>query len=53
MVMADNTVARRAYERNGFRIVKHIDIQEHPLIPHKGGVYLLVSDVKEELPSDR
>ena len=53
MVMADNTVARRAYERNGFRIVKHIDVQEHPLIPHKGGVYLLVSDVKEELPSDR
>lgn len=48
MVMADNTVARRAYERNGFRIVKHIDIQETPLIPHKGGVYLLVSDINEE-----
>jgi ribosomal protein S18 acetylase RimI-like enzyme len=45
MVMADNAVARRTYERNGFQIVKHINVQEHPLIPHKGGIYLLVSNV--------
>jgi ribosomal protein S18 acetylase RimI-like enzyme len=45
MVMADNTVARRTYERNGFEIVKHINVQEHPLIPHKGGIYLLVSNL--------
>ncbi|MDF2636500.1 MAG: GCN5-related N-acetyltransferase [Pelosinus sp.] len=45
MVMADNAVARRTYERNGFGIVKHIDVQEHPLIPHKGGIYLLVSNL--------
>lgn len=45
MVMADNLVARKTYERNGFRIVKHINVKEHPLIPHQGGVYLLVSDL--------
>lgn len=45
MVMADNIVARRTYERNGFEIVKHIDVKEHPLIPHKGGIYLLVSNL--------
>jgi len=45
MVMNENVIARRAYERNSFRIVKHIDVQEHGLIPNKGGIYLLVSDV--------
>jgi ribosomal protein S18 acetylase RimI-like enzyme len=45
MVMADNAVARSTYQRNGFKVVKHVDIKEHELIPHKGGIYLLVSDV--------
>ncbi|WP_378954044.1 GNAT family N-acetyltransferase [Pelosinus sp. sgz500959] len=45
MVMNENITARRAYERNQFQIVKHIDVKEHPLIPNKGGIYLLVSDV--------
>ena len=45
MVMNENLSARRTYERNEFRIVKHIDVQEHELIPNKGGIYLLVSDV--------
>ena len=45
MVMNDNTTARRAYDRNNFKIVKHIDVQEHPLIHNKGGIYLLASDV--------
>jgi ribosomal protein S18 acetylase RimI-like enzyme len=49
MVMADNTVARRTYEKNNFRIFKHIDVQEHELIPHKGGVYLLVSNLQDDL----
>jgi len=49
MVMADNNVARRTYERNNFKIFKHIEIQEHELIPHKGGVYLLVSNLNDEL----
>jgi ribosomal protein S18 acetylase RimI-like enzyme len=48
MVMADNIVARRTYEKNNFRIVKHIDVQEHELIPHKGGIYLLVSNLQQE-----
>ena len=45
MVMNENMTARRAYERNNFEIVKHIDVKEHRLIPNKGGIYLLVSDV--------
>ena len=45
MVMSGNTTARRAYERNDFKVVKHIDVKEHELIPNKGGIYLLVSDV--------
>jgi len=45
MVMNENMVARRAYERNHFTIVKHIEVKEHKLIPNKGGIYLLVSDV--------
>ena len=45
MVMNSNSVARRSYERNAFTIVKHVDVKEHPLIPNKGGIYLLVSDV--------
>ena len=44
MVMNENMTARRAYERNSFTIVKHIDVKEHPLMPNKGGIYLLVSD---------
>jgi ribosomal protein S18 acetylase RimI-like enzyme len=49
MVMADNTIARRTYEKNNFRIFKHINIKEHELIPHKGGVYLLVSSLNDDL----
>jgi len=45
MVMNTNFIARRAYERNSFKIVKHIDVQEHRLMANKGGIYLLVSDV--------
>jgi len=47
MVMNENIIARRAYERNNFKIVKHIDVKEHPLIHNKGGIYLLVSNVDE------
>lgn len=47
MVMADNSVARYTYERNKFTVVKHINIKEHELIPHKGGIYLLVSDLDQ------
>ena len=47
MVMNTNFIARRAYERNSFKIVKHIDVQEHRLMANKGGIYLLVSDVEK------
>lgn len=45
MVMSDNQIARQTYERSGFKIVKHINVKEHWLIPNKGGIYLLVSDL--------
>jgi len=45
MVMNSNSTARRSYERNDFKIVRHIDVKEHHLMPNKGGIYLLVSDV--------
>ena len=45
MVMSDNHVARQAYDRSNFTIVKHINVKEHWLIPNKGGIYLLVSDL--------
>ena len=45
MVMNNNMIARRAYERNNFKTVKHIDVKQHRLMPNKGGIYLLVSDV--------
>ena len=45
MVMSSNMTARRAYERNNFKTFKHIDVHEHRLMPNKGGIYLLVSDV--------
>lgn len=45
MVMSDNQVARQAYERSSFKIVKHINVKEHWLMPNKGGIYLLVSDL--------
>lgn len=41
MVMADNHQARTVYEKSGFSIVKHVHLDEHRLIPHKGGVYLM------------
>jgi len=46
MVMSDNVVARSTYERHGFYIVKHIELQPHRLIPNQGGIYLLVSDLE-------
>lgn len=45
MVMNENFTARRAYERSSFKLVKHVDVKEHPLMPNKGGIYLLVSEV--------
>lgn len=46
MVMSENKIARQAYERSNFKIVKHINVKEHWLIPNKGGIYLLVSDLE-------
>lgn len=41
----DNTKAIALYLREGFRIVKHIDIQPAPLLPHEGGMVLMQCDV--------
>lgn len=46
MVMADNQRARKVYEKSGFYQVEHVQLGNHPLIPHEGGVYLMACDVK-------
>lgn len=45
LVMADNEPALRVYAKNGFKKVKHVELKPNEFIPHKGGVYLLASDV--------
>jgi ribosomal protein S18 acetylase RimI-like enzyme len=41
IVLADNTDAQRLYKRHGFKIVSHIELDSHELIPHEGGAYLM------------
>jgi len=41
IVLADNTGAQRLYQRHGFAIVHHIELESHKLIPHEGGAYLM------------
>lgn len=38
---ADNIDAIRLYQREGYKIIKHIDIQRQPLLPHDGGMVLM------------
>jgi ribosomal protein S18 acetylase RimI-like enzyme len=44
-VFADNANARRFYERHGFEIHSHVDIEYHELMPHDGGSLLLKCEV--------
>ncbi len=37
----DNTKAIKLYEREGYKIIEHIDIQRQPLLPHDGGMELM------------
>ncbi len=41
IVFTDNTDAQRLYMRNGFEIIKKIELQPHKLIPHEGGCLLM------------
>jgi ribosomal protein S18 acetylase RimI-like enzyme len=41
MVFADNTEARRLYERCGFAVVETVELLPHDLIPHEGGCLLM------------
>lgn len=45
LVMADNIVAKKVYARNGFKQVKNVDLPEQRLIPHRGGVDLLMCEL--------
>lgn len=45
LVLADNETALRVYRRNGFHTVKPVVIEEQPLIPHRKGALLLVSNI--------
>jgi len=41
IVLADNTDAQKLYQRLGFEIVSHIEMDSHELIPHEGGAFLM------------
>ena len=41
IVLSDNTRAQKLYQRHGFEIVHHIEMESHELIPHEGGAYLM------------
>jgi ribosomal protein S18 acetylase RimI-like enzyme len=45
IVLADNTGAQKLYNRHGFEIVHHIEMDSHELIPHEGGAYLMSCDL--------
>lgn len=45
LVMADNLSAQTAYLKSGLQIVRHVDLGEHPLIPHQGGLYLMATSI--------
>jgi ribosomal protein S18 acetylase RimI-like enzyme len=42
LVMADNIVAKKVYDQNGFKKIKNAALSEQRLIPHRGGVDLLM-----------
>ena len=41
IVLADNTDAQKLYNRLGFEIVSHVEMDSHELIPHEGGAFLM------------
>ena len=41
-VWSDNKNAIALYEREGFKIIEHIDIKRQPLLPHDGGLVLMM-----------
>ncbi|MDJ0599440.1 MAG: GNAT family N-acetyltransferase [Crocosphaera sp.] len=41
MVWCDNLTAIEFYKRQGFKDVKHINVDFHPLMPHHGGMKLM------------
>ena len=41
IVFADNVRAIKLYERHGFQTVRHIELDPHERIPHKGGCLLM------------
>lgn len=45
IVFADNINAQRLYQKNGFEIVKKIELRSHKLLPHEGGCFLMKSNI--------
>ncbi|MGI6093142.1 MAG: GNAT family N-acetyltransferase [Veillonellaceae bacterium] len=45
LVMADNETALKVYAKNGFKKVKHVELNPNEFIPHVGGVYLLACEI--------
>ncbi|WP_445365817.1 GNAT family N-acetyltransferase [Microbulbifer sp. ANSA001] len=41
IVFSDNTIAIKLYEEHGFKSIKNIKLESHPLIPHVGGCKLM------------
>ena len=45
IVFADNINAQRMYQRNGFEIIKNIELKPHKIIPHEGGCVLMKTNI--------
>jgi len=45
IVFVDNINAQRMYQRNGFEIIKNIELKPHKIIPHEGGCVLMKANI--------
>lgn len=41
LVFADNVIAQNVYKKNGFKVIKTIELNPHKLMPHEGGCVLM------------
>ncbi len=48
MVWSDNITAIEFYKNQGFKEIKHININYHPLMPHHGGMKLMQCRLKNK-----
>ena len=50
IVFADNTSARRLYQKKGFSVMQPVALKEHRLIPHQEGCLLMNCDIPPDQP---